>query len=53
MVPSFCSPAVLILLIAGLEEAKTLAGEVPPPDSRSALATPSLQKSRRAVKEEM
>jgi hypothetical protein len=29
----FCFPAVLILQVAGLEEAKNLAGKYPPHDS--------------------
>jgi hypothetical protein len=35
-------PAKLIVGLRGLEEAKNPAGKSPPPDSRSALVTPSL-----------
>jgi len=46
---SFLLPRRVVSAIAGLEEAKNIAGESPPPDSD--LLTPlSLKKARRSVK---
>jgi hypothetical protein len=44
MVPSFLFLRRVVFAIAGLEEAKNLAGESPPPDSDRLLATPSFEK---------
>jgi hypothetical protein len=47
---SFLFPAVLILQVAGLEEAKNLAGKCPPPDSDPRKRRRLWKNSRQRVK---